>query len=96
MPCESASGPGSAIRAEKPAQPPAGPEEIPRCLDTPPGWTILVAILVFPFGLLALTHKARESQVFVNAIAAGEGRTLVDVVGVAPAGVRRALLELER
>jgi uncharacterized protein DUF1707 len=61
-----------------------------------PGWTILVAILVFPFGLLALTHKARESQVFVNAIAAGEGRTLVDVVGIAPAGVRRALLELER
>jgi hypothetical protein len=24
------------------------------------------------------------------------GRTLVDVVGVAPAGVRRAILELER
>jgi Domain of unknown function (DUF1707) len=61
-----------------------------------PGWTILVAILVFPFGLLALTHKARESQVFVNAIATGEGQTLVDVVGVAPAGVRRAILELER
>ena len=64
--------------------------------DRRPAWTILVAILVFPFGLLALTHKARESQVFVNAIASGEGRTLVDVVGVAPAGVRRALLELER
>ena len=61
-----------------------------------PGWTILVAIFLFPFGLLALMHKARESQVFVNAISAGEGRTLVDVVGVAPAGVRRALLELER
>jgi Domain of unknown function (DUF1707) len=61
-----------------------------------PGWTILVAIFLFPFGLLALMHKVRESQVFVNAIAGGEGRTLVDVVGVAPAGVRRALLELER
>ena len=60
-----------------------------------PAWTILVAIFVFPFGLLALTHKVRESQVFVNAIAAGEERTLVDVVGVAPAGVRRAILELE-
>ena len=60
-----------------------------------PAWTIFVAIFVFPFGLLALTHKARESQVFVNAIAAGEGRTLVDVVGVAPAGVRRAIAELE-
>ena len=60
-----------------------------------PAWTILVAILLFPFGLLALTHKSRDSQVFVNAITA-EGRTLVDVVGVAPAGVRRALLELER
>jgi Domain of unknown function (DUF1707) len=61
-----------------------------------PAWTILVAIFLFPFGLLALTHKARESQVFVNAIAVREGETLVDVVGVAPAGVRRALLELER
>jgi hypothetical protein len=61
-----------------------------------PAWTILVAIFLFPFGLLALTHQARESQVFVNAISVGEGHTLVDVVGVAPAGVRRALLELER
>ena len=61
-----------------------------------PGWTILVAILLFPFGLFALMHKTRESQVFVNAISVGEGRTLVDLVGVAPAGVRRALLELER
>jgi hypothetical protein len=64
--------------------------------DRRPAWTILVAIFLFPFGLLALTHKARESQVFVNAISVGEGKTLVDVVGVAPAGVRRALLELER
>jgi hypothetical protein len=61
-----------------------------------PAWTILVAILVFPFGLFALMHRPRESQVLVNAISVGEGRTLVDVVGVAPAGVRRALLELER
>ena len=64
--------------------------------DRRPLWTILVAIFVFPFGLFALTHKRRESQVFVNAISVGERRTLVDVVGVAPAGVRRALLELER
>jgi len=61
-----------------------------------PAWTILVAIFLFPFGLLALMHHPRESQVFVNAISVGERRTLVDVVGVAPAGVRRALLELER
>ena len=61
-----------------------------------PVWTILVSIFFFPFGLFALMHKVRGAQVFVNAIAAGEGRTLVDVVGVAPAGVRRALLELER
>jgi hypothetical protein len=61
-----------------------------------PAWTILVAIFVFPLGLLALMHQRRESQVFVNAISVGERRTLVDVVGVAPAGVRRALLELER
>ena len=61
-----------------------------------PAWTILVAILVFPFGLFALMHKPRESQVFVNAISVGERRTLIDVVGVAPAGVRRAVLELER
>jgi hypothetical protein len=61
-----------------------------------PAWTILVAIFLFPFGLLALSQRQRESQVFVNAISAGEGKNLVDVVGVAPAGVRRALLELER
>ena len=51
---------------------------------------------VFPFGLFALMHRPRGSQVFVNAISVGERQTLVDVVGVAPAGVRRALLELER
>jgi len=61
-----------------------------------PVWTILVAIFFFPFGLFALMHKVRGAQVFVNANATDEGRTLVDVVGVAPAGVRRALLELER
>ena len=61
-----------------------------------PAWTIVVAVLVFPFGLFALMHKPRESQVFVNALSVGERRTLVDVMGVAPAGVRRALLELER
>jgi hypothetical protein len=61
-----------------------------------PAWTILVAIFVFPFGLFALMHRPRGSQVFVNAISVGERQTLVDVVGVAPAGVRRALLELER
>ena len=60
-----------------------------------PAWTILVAIFFFPFGLFALMHKVRGAQVYVNAIATGEGRTLVDVVGVAPAGVRRAILELE-
>jgi len=61
-----------------------------------PAWTILVAIFLFPFGLVALMHQPRESQVFLNAISAGERQTLVDVVGVATAGVRRALLELER
>jgi Domain of unknown function (DUF1707) len=61
-----------------------------------PAWTILVAIFLFPFGLFALMYKVRGSQVFVNANATGEGHTLVDVVGVAPAGVRRAILELER
>jgi hypothetical protein len=61
-----------------------------------PTWTILVAIFAFPFGLVALMHNPRESQVFVNAISVGDGETLVDVVGVAPGGVRRALLELER
>ena len=61
-----------------------------------PAWTILVAIFLFPFGLFALMHAPRDSQVFVNAVSAGERETLVDVVGVAPAGVRRALLELER
>lgn len=55
-----------------------------------PTWTIVVAVLLFPLGLLALAYKAR-SQVVVSASAAGPGITVVDVFGTAPLAVRKAV-----
>ena len=55
-----------------------------------PTWTIVVAVLLFPLGLLALAHRAR-SQVVVSASAAGHGMTAVDVSGTAPLAVRKAV-----
>ena len=59
-----------------------------------PPWTYLVAILVFPIGLIALLHKDREEIVF-DLHERGE-QTLVSVSGRAPLAIRRALSELER
>jgi hypothetical protein len=55
-----------------------------------PTWTIVVAVLFFPLGLIALAHRAR-SQVVVSASPAGHGMTAVDVFGTAPLAVRQAL-----
>ena len=58
-----------------------------------PGWTIAVAILLFPFGLLALTVRDSE-RVVVEFDALEDGRCAVLVHGVAPLPVRRAMAEL--
>ena len=58
-----------------------------------PIWTIALAVLLFPVGLLALiyTDKAR---ITIDLQPAGNG-TLVAASGVAPLAVRRAFAELE-
>jgi hypothetical protein len=58
-----------------------------------PGWTILVAVLVFPLGLLALMHTDRE-RITIDLAETDRGTTLV-ASGVAPLAVRRAFAELE-
>ena len=55
-----------------------------------PTWTIVVAVLFFPLGLIALAHRAR-SQVIVSASPAEHGMTVVDVFGTAPLAVRQAV-----
>ena len=57
-----------------------------------PGWTILAAVFVSPFGLLALTHT-RRSRIVV-AFTDEVGRTEIAAYGWAPLGVRRGLAEL--
>jgi hypothetical protein len=53
-----------------------------------PAWTIVLAIFVFPLGLLALLHKKRSQVV----VAVQSGReTTVEVAGTAPLDVRRAV-----
>jgi hypothetical protein len=58
--------------------------------DERPTWTIVVAVLLFPLGLLALTYRAR-SQVVVSAAADDSGVTAVDIYGTGPIAVRRAV-----
>jgi hypothetical protein len=58
-----------------------------------PAWTIVVAILLFPVGLLALLYKERE-QFAIDLHPQGSS-TLVSASGVAPLDVRRAFAALE-
>jgi Domain of unknown function (DUF1707) len=58
-----------------------------------PVWTILVAIGLFPLGLLALLHQQRE-QVVIDLQAKGDD-TLISASGIAPLDVRRAFATLE-
>ena len=57
-----------------------------------PVWTIVVAVLVFPVGLIALLRQER-SQVVISVDDSGD-ETIVDVSGCASLGVRRAVREL--
>ena len=58
-----------------------------------PGWTIAVAILLFPLGLIALTVRDTE-RVVVEFDPLGAARCAVLIHGVAPLPVRRAVAEL--
>jgi hypothetical protein len=60
--------------------------------DRRPAWTILLAVFVFPFGLLALTHR-RRSRIVIAFTDEAEG-TEIAAYGWAPLGVRRGLAEL--
>jgi transcriptional regulator with XRE-family HTH domain len=57
-----------------------------------PGWTIAVAILVFPVGLLALLHR-RTANAIVAFVDGAQG-TEVTVHGMAPLGLHRAFAHL--
>ena len=59
-----------------------------------PTWTILVAIFLFPVGLLALLHKHRE-RVTIDLDEFGDGTTQLVASGVAPLPIRRAFADLQ-
>ena len=62
-----------------------------------PFWNVVAAILIPFIGLIVLLAAGRESsEVVVSATDLDKGRTVVDVFGVGPRSVRRAMLELER
>ena len=58
-----------------------------------PVWTILVAVFVFPIGLVALLHK-NEHEVVVEIDASAAGGTALLAHGVGPLSVRRAFANL--
>jgi hypothetical protein len=58
-----------------------------------PVWTILVAIVLFPFGLFALLYQDSE-QIAIDLQPQGTS-TLVSATGIAPLDVRRAFAMLE-
>jgi hypothetical protein len=58
-----------------------------------PVWTIAVAIVVFPIGLVALLHT-RTCRVQLTLEELGETRTRLTIHGSAPLAVRRAFAEL--
>jgi hypothetical protein len=62
--------------------------------ETRPIWTILVAIFLFPFGLLALLYKDRE-RITIDLDEDESGGTNLVATGIAPLPVRRAFAELE-
>ncbi|MBE2319840.1 DUF1707 domain-containing protein [Solirubrobacter sp. CPCC 204708] len=59
-----------------------------------PVWTYVLAVALFPLGLLALLHTEREE--IVCDLHEHEDGTLISVSGKAPLAIRRALSELER
>lgn len=60
-----------------------------------PAWTIVTAVALFPFGLVALLHTDR-ARVYVRLEPLGPRRTRLTAQGVGPAEMRRALAALSR
>jgi len=60
--------------------------------DRRPGWTYVVAVVVFPVGLLALLHH-EHSRVLLS-LSETAGGTEVTASGTAPLPIRRAFVEL--
>lgn len=58
-----------------------------------PGWTIAVAVLVFPLGLLALSQR-RSCRIVVAFAPARGGGSEITIYGTAPLALRRAFAEL--
>ena len=58
-----------------------------------PVWTFVIAVVLFPFGLLALLHKERD-RITID-LAGDERGTHLVASGVAPLPVRRAFAKLE-
>lgn len=58
-----------------------------------PSWTVLVALFLFPFGLLALTYQ-QEDEVIVEFEEGPLGGTVLLAHGVGPRNVRRAFATL--
>jgi Domain of unknown function (DUF1707) len=61
--------------------------------ETWPGWVFLVAVLAFPFGLLALLKRDHD-QITID-LDDDEHGTHIVASGIAPLAVRRAFAELE-
>lgn len=59
-----------------------------------PAWTIVLAVIFFPIGLLALLYKERE-RVTIDLDELDDGTTQLVASGVAPLPIRRAFAELE-
>lgn len=63
------------------------------CKSRPP-WTIIVAIIAFPIGLIALTVR-RNEHILISLEQRSTGDTDMIVHGSAPRRVRKAFLTLE-
>ena len=59
-----------------------------------PGWTIAVAVVGFPVGLIALAHTVDE-RVVVDLERGRDGGTSLTAYGTAPLAVRRAFAALD-
>jgi hypothetical protein len=62
--------------------------------ESRPAWTFVVAILVFPIGLIALLYKDRE-RVTIDLDEFDDGTTQLVASGVAPLPIRRAFADLQ-
>ena len=62
--------------------------------ETRPVWTFVVAVLLFPVGLIALLYKDRE-LVTIDLDEFDDGTTQLVASGVAPLPIRRAFADLQ-